>query len=55
MGRSWIRTILDGCGRLEVVAVDDRSTDCPGEIIAGLAKQRPGRVNPLRVDGLPEG
>lgn len=41
-------------GRLEVVAVDGRSTDRTGELIAGLAEQRPGRVNPLRVDGLPE-
>ena len=51
-----LQSILDQDypGRLEALAVDDRSTDRTGEITAGLAEQRPGRVNPLRVDGLPE-
>ena len=42
-------------GRLEVLAVDDRSTDRTGEIIAGLAAERPGRLKSLRVDRLPDG
>lgn len=42
-------------GRLEVLAVDDRSTDCTGEIIARLAAERPGTLKPLRVDRLPDG
>lgn len=52
-----LRSILDSRypGRLEVVAVDDRSTDRTGEIIAGLAAERPGRIRALRVDELPEG
>jgi glycosyltransferase involved in cell wall biosynthesis len=44
-----LQSILDQDypGRLEALAVDDRSTDRTGEIAAGLAEQRPGRVNPL--------
>jgi Glycosyl transferase family 2 len=52
-----LRSVLDQDypGRLEVLAVDDRSTDRTGGIIAGLAAERPGRLKPLRVDRLPEG
>jgi glycosyltransferase involved in cell wall biosynthesis len=42
-------------GGLEVRAVDDRSTDLTGEIIAGLAARRPDRLEPLRIDRLPDG
>ena len=46
-----LQSILDQDypGRLEALAVDDRSTDRTGEITAGLAEQRPGTVNPLRA------
>jgi glycosyltransferase involved in cell wall biosynthesis len=52
-----LRSILDQDypGRLEVVAVDDRSADRTGEIIAGLAVRWPDRLKPLRVDSLPDG
>jgi hypothetical protein len=42
-------------GNLEVRAVDDRSTDLTGEIIARLAARRPDRLEPLRIDRLPDG
>jgi glycosyltransferase involved in cell wall biosynthesis len=42
-------------GSLEVLAVNDRSTDRTGGIIAGLAAQRPDRLRPLEIDELPEG
>ncbi len=42
-------------GSLEVLVVDDRSTDRTGEIIAGLAARYPERLTALRVDDLPEG
>ena len=42
-------------GGLEVLAVDDRSTDRTGGIIADLAAQRPDRLRSLKVDQLPDG
>jgi glycosyltransferase involved in cell wall biosynthesis len=42
-------------GSLEVVAVNDRSTDHTGGIIADLAALRPDRLRPLEVEELPEG
>jgi hypothetical protein len=42
-------------GSLEVVAVNDRSTDHTGRIIADLAARRPDRLRPLEVEELPEG
>ncbi len=42
-------------GRLEVLAVDDRSTDGTGKVVADLASQRPDRLRPLKIDHLPEG
>ena len=42
-------------GDLEVLAVDDRSTDRTGEIIADLAARRPDRLTLLKVDRLPDG
>ncbi len=42
-------------GSLEVVAVDDRSTDHTGDILAGLASVWPDRMRVLRVERLPEG
>lgn len=42
-------------GSLEVLAIDDRSTDGTGEIVSGLAAQRPDRLRPLKVDRLPDG
>jgi hypothetical protein len=52
-----LRSILDQDypGWLEVVAVDDRSTDRTGGIIAELAAQWPDRLKALRVDSLPDG
>ena len=42
-------------GSLEVVAVNDRSTDHTGSIIAELAARRPDRLRPLEIEELPEG
>lgn len=39
---------------VEVVVVDDRSTDRTGEIVGALAAEDP-RVRPVRVDALPDG
>jgi Glycosyl transferase family 2 len=39
---------------IEVIAVDDRSTDRTGEILCGIAATDP-RLKVLRVDALPEG
>lgn len=39
---------------MELIVVDDRSTDRTGEIIAEVAAQDP-RVVPMRVDALPQG
>ena len=52
-----LRSLLeqDYPGSLEVIAVDDRSTDGTGEVLAGLAARVPGRLRHLRVDRLPEG
>ena len=35
-------------GSLGVLAIDDRSTDGTGEIVSGLAAQRPDRLRPVR-------
>jgi cellulose synthase/poly-beta-1,6-N-acetylglucosamine synthase-like glycosyltransferase len=52
-----LRSVLDQDypGRLEVVAVDDRSTDRTTGIIAGLAAQWPEKLKALRIDRLPDG
>jgi glycosyltransferase involved in cell wall biosynthesis len=52
-----LRTVMeqDYAGRLEIVAVDDRSTDGTGDILADLASEVPGTLRRIRVDGLPEG
>jgi len=52
-----LRSLLeqDYPGHLEVIAVDDRSSDGTGEVMAGLAARMPGRLRHLRVDSLPEG
>ena len=42
-------------GRLEIIAVDDRSTDGTGKVMADLASEMPERLRHLRVDGLPDG
>jgi cellulose synthase/poly-beta-1,6-N-acetylglucosamine synthase-like glycosyltransferase len=54
---SALRSLLeqDYPGRLEVIAVDDRSTDGTGDVMTGLAARMPGRLRHLRVDRLPEG
>ncbi|HEX5849387.1 MAG TPA: glycosyltransferase [Rubrobacter sp.] len=51
----WSVLDQDYPGELEVLAVDDRSTDRTAEIIAGLAALRPGRLRMLKVDRLPDG
>ncbi len=38
-----------------MVAVEDRSTDHTGDILAGLASVWPDRMRVLRVERLPEG
>ena len=40
--------------RYEVIAVDDRSIDATGEILAAAAQKDP-RLKPLRIDSLPSG
>ena len=52
-----LRSLLeqDYPGHLEVIAVDDRSSDGTGEVMAGLAARMPGRLRHLRVDSLPAG
>lgn len=52
-----LRSILtqDYPGRLEVVAVDDRSTDGTTAILAGLASERPDVMRVIRVEELPDG
>ena len=40
--------------RYEVIAVDDRSVDATGEILAAAAKNDP-RLRPVRIDSLPSG
>jgi cellulose synthase/poly-beta-1,6-N-acetylglucosamine synthase-like glycosyltransferase len=54
---SALRSLLeqDYPGRLEVIAVDDRSTDGTGDVMTGLAARMPGRLRHLPVDRLPEG
>jgi hypothetical protein len=42
-------------GSLEVVAVDDRSTDRTGDVLARLASEWPDRMRALRVERLPDG
>jgi glycosyltransferase involved in cell wall biosynthesis len=42
-------------GHLEVVAVDDRSTDLTGEVLARLASERSDVMRVIRVEQLPEG
>jgi cellulose synthase/poly-beta-1,6-N-acetylglucosamine synthase-like glycosyltransferase len=42
-------------GELEVIAVDDRSTDRTGEILEQLATKHPGRLGVLSVETLPAG
>jgi glycosyltransferase involved in cell wall biosynthesis len=42
-------------GELEIIAVDDRSTDRTGEILERLRATRPDLLRVLRVDDLPEG
>ena len=52
-----VRSLLeqDYPGRLEVVAVDDRSTDGTADVLAAVPAKVPGRLKRLRVDELPAG
>jgi glycosyltransferase involved in cell wall biosynthesis len=52
-----LRSVLyqDYPGTLEVVAVDDRSTDDTGEVLEGLASERPEVMRVIRVEALPDG
>ena len=45
----------DYSGMLEVIAVDDRSTDRTGEILDELAARHQGKLRVLSVESLPEG
>jgi cellulose synthase/poly-beta-1,6-N-acetylglucosamine synthase-like glycosyltransferase len=42
-------------GMLEVIAVNDRSTDRTGEVLEELAAKHPGRLRVSNVESLPEG
>lgn len=42
-------------GRFEIIAVDDRSTDATGGVMADLAAEMPGRLKYVRVEDLPDG
>ena len=52
-----VRSLLDQDypGRLEVVAVDDRSDDGTGDVLAEMKAHATGRLKHLRVDELPAG
>ena len=45
----------DYSGMLEVIAVNDRSTDRTGEILEELATKHPDSLRVLNVESLPEG
>jgi cellulose synthase/poly-beta-1,6-N-acetylglucosamine synthase-like glycosyltransferase len=45
----------DYSGVLEVIAVNDRSTDRTGEILDELVSRHPGKLLVLKVESLPEG
>jgi hypothetical protein len=45
----------DYSGMLEVIAVNDRSTDRTGEVLDELVRRHPGRLRVLNVESLPEG
>src|SRR5215208_5539936 len=45
----------DYSGILEVIAVNDRSTDRTGEVLDELVRRHPGRLRVLNVESLPEG
>ncbi|HEX5176677.1 MAG TPA: glycosyltransferase family 2 protein, partial [Chthoniobacteraceae bacterium] len=50
-----IRTLLDQVGvTVELIVVDDRSTDGTAEILARLARED-SRIHAMRVDALPDG
>jgi glycosyltransferase involved in cell wall biosynthesis len=55
VGGDPILTRTDLPGRLEVVAVDDCSTDHTSDILLALASERPGGMNVLRAEELPPG
>ncbi len=40
---------------LEIIAVDDRSTDRTGSILDALAEERPDRLRVIHIDHLPDG
>lgn len=52
-----VRSMLaqDYPGPLEIVAVDDRSTDRTGEILESLKSEHPGQLSVQRVAELPDG
>ena len=52
-----LRSLLgqDYPGGLEIVAVDDRSTDGTGAVLADLASRAPERLKCLRIEELPAG
>jgi len=54
IGGSLESRLADGYPDLEVIAVDDRSTDDTGRIIGEFAA-RDQRVKPVRIDALPAG
>jgi hypothetical protein len=54
IGPSIESRLADGYPDLEIVAIDDRSEDDTGRIIAEFAARDP-RVRPVRIDSLPAG
>ena len=52
-----LRSVLyqDYPGTLEIVALDDRSTDDTGEVLEALASERPEVMRVVRVEELPNG
>lgn len=52
-----LRSVLDQGypGSLEVIAIDDRSTDRTGDVLSRLAAERPDAMRVIRVQGLPDG
>lgn len=54
LGPALASRLADGYPDLELIVVDDRSTDATPDIIASLAARDP-RVRPIRVNELPDG
>ena len=55
IGATMDALLLSDYSRMQIVAVDDRSTDATGEILDGYAALHPGRVKVIHVTELEDG